>query len=88
MKRIVCKSCGSNEFAERRNYRICIYCNSKYALEDEKASSSIVIANGIALNDDVKRLLDKCQSDPANARRYANLILDIDPTNQEALRYL
>ena len=42
----------------------------------------------ISLGDDVKRVLEKCKSDPRRAKKYANLVLDIDPTNQEALKYL
>ena len=40
------------------------------------------------MDDDVERLLQKCRTDRRNARKYANLVLDIDPTNQEALKYL
>jgi hypothetical protein len=41
-----------------------------------------------SLTDDIKMLLQKCRDDPANARRYASLVLDIDPSNEEALHYL
>jgi hypothetical protein len=41
-----------------------------------------------SLTDDTKMLLQKCRDDPANARRYASLVLDIDPSNEEALHYL
>ncbi len=80
MKLVECKSCGANEFTERDGYRVCVYCGTKYA--EEKAQASI------DLEGDVARLLRKCREDPAHAGRYANLILDIDPTNAEALRYL
>jgi len=30
----------------------------------------------------------KCRTDPANARRYAKLVLDLDPTNAQARAYL
>jgi len=42
----------------------------------------------IALNEDIRMLLRKCKEDTANARRYANLVLDIDPSNKEANKYL
>jgi hypothetical protein len=42
----------------------------------------------ISLLSDVELLLQKCQDDPSNRRRYAGLILDIDPTNQTARQYL
>jgi len=38
----------------------------------------------IELEDDVRALLAKCKSEPHNAEKYANLVLDIDPTNQAA----
>jgi len=44
--------------------------------------------SGVSLDSDVERLLLKCHEDPRRAARYANLILDIDPTNEEALKYL
>ena len=40
------------------------------------------------VDSDIQMLLEKCKQDPANRRRYANLILDIDPTNREAAAYL
>lgn len=42
----------------------------------------------IALDDDVVRLLAKCEAEPARARKYANLVLDIDPSNTQALKEL
>lgn len=42
----------------------------------------------ISINSDVENLLQKCRIDRKNARKYANLILDIDPDNEEARKYL
>jgi hypothetical protein len=36
---------------------------------------------------DLDLLLKKCELDPANRSRYINLILDIDPLNQEVNKY-
>lgn len=84
MKSLICEKCGSNDFLEQNGYRMCKYCNTKYILDayDIKPKSS-----SISLNNDIKMLLQKCRDEPANARRYANLILDIDPDNEEAKRY-
>ncbi len=79
MDAIVCEKCGSNSFIEKDGYRICQYCDTRYKIEHKSA---------IDLNDDVQRLLAKCEKEPRNASKYANLILDIDPTNKEALKYL
>ena len=80
MTRIVCEACGANEWSEEGSYRVCKFCGSKYQILRGNSE--------IALGDDVQRLLQKCRTDPARARKYANLVLDIDPTNQEARKYL
>ena len=54
------------------------------------ARTDLLEAHGIRVygEDDVAELLRKCRENPARARKYANLILDIDPDNPEALKYL
>ena len=79
MKRLICEACGASGFIEKDGYRICEYCGSKYLIESKST---------ISLNDDIQNLLQKCKSEPWNARKYANLVLDIDPTNSEACNYL
>lgn len=79
MKQIICESCGASDFLEKAGYRICQYCGTQYHINSKSL---------ISLNDDIENLLQKCKREPRNARRYANLILDIDPTNKEALKYL
>ena len=77
-----CEKCGSGEFVKSGNAMMCCYCRSKYSKPIEKPTSTI------DLTDDVQRLLDKCKREPRKASKYASLILDIDPTNKEALEYL
>ena len=84
MKRIYCEACGSNDLVTSNGYLICNYCGSKYQTKEE----TITKQSEISLDDDISRLLSKCKSDPKNARKYANLILDIDPLNIEAKKYL
>jgi uncharacterized Zn finger protein (UPF0148 family) len=84
MKLINCEKCGASDFYEQNGFRICCYCDAKYALRAEDMAPK---KSNIALNDDVTLLLQKCRDDPANARRYASLVLDIDPTNKEARKY-
>ena len=43
------------------------------------------VQSQISVNSDVERLLEKCRTELWKARIYANLILDIDPGNQELL---
>ena len=85
MKLIRCIQCGSNELARDGGYMVCKYCNSRYAIEKDDIG---IKESSIALGSDIEALLKKCRKDPRNARKYANLILDIDPDNDEALRYL
>lgn len=85
MKLIKCISCGSSDLTEIDGYYICNYCRSKYK---KKLSDGVGNGPGIAINEDVLRLLEKCRKEPTKAKRYANLILDIDPSNKDALKYL
>ena len=85
MKLIQCKQCGSGEFFRDNGYMVCKFCNSRYAIEQGDLG---IKESTIALNSDIEELLKKCKKDPRNARKYANLILDIDPENDEALQYL
>jgi hypothetical protein len=85
MKLIACSRCGSSELEHQDGFARCVYCQSRFVLEADDASRK---DSTIDLNSDIERLLDKCRSDPANRRRYAGLILDIDPTNAEAIGFL
>lgn len=80
----ICERCGGDEFKEANGYKICLFCKSKYPLTSGERTSN----SSIELNEDVQRLLRMCEEDPAKASRYAGLILDIDPTNKEAQKYL
>lgn len=100
MEALVCKRCGANDLIQKNGYVICSYCNTRYVITKEdrqswfggnehlSALSRGGVESTIALEDDVARLLKKCESNPAKARKYANLILDIDPDNEEALKFL
>ena len=85
MKKLVCANCGANLFTEQAGIKVCQFCDSQHKPEktDKPKEQST-----ISLQSDIGRLLQKCKSDPARASRYASLILDIDPTNKEARKYL
>lgn len=85
MKPIFCESCGSNELTNENDYWICAYCGSKTLNKNTSKSSK---DTNISIGSDIKVLLQKCKDEPVNARKYANLILDIDPYNEEALKYI
>jgi len=84
MKVQICERCGGAEFVDRDGYRICQYCNTKYLITSEDLTRK---ESSIAIDNDIKMLLQKCQDDPANAHRYASLVLDMDPGNVDALKY-
>ena len=81
----LCPNCGANEFIYEEDYRICRYCNSKLKVIKEKKNET---ASSISLQSDIDILLQKCKDEPWNSKKYAGLILDIDPTNHEARRFL
>lgn len=85
MKLIECIHCGSKELVEENGFLVCAYCQNRY---EKPVETEAVADTAIELDSDIEILLQKCQKDPRNCRRYANLILDIDPSNEEALRYL
>lgn len=85
MKVQICERCGGGEFVDRDGYRICQYCNTKFLIMSENVTRKV---SSIALDTDIKMLLQKCKNDPANAHRYASLVLDMDPGNVDAGKYL
>lgn len=85
MEMLVCKNCGGKDFYMKDGYRVCSYCETRYVVQQSDMPAR---TSTIDLNDDITRLLQKCQDDPAHARRYANLVLDLDPDNSAALKYL
>ena len=85
MKLVVCTACGSRELSEEDGYVVCVYCQSRFVPQAEDRLQTETV---IGVQSDVEVLLQKCQDDPANRFRYAGLVLDIDPTNQEARQYL
>lgn len=85
MRIFVCERCGGNEFRQEKGFRICQYCNTSYVVSADEIPQKV---SNISVNDDIQLLLKKCSEDPGNARRYASLILDIDPSNTDAKKYL
>lgn len=100
MESLTCKNCCANGLHFEKGFWICDYCGSRFlASEEEQSAHSKTVnysyglsrstaSSQINLSDDVERLLQKCKTDRKNAKKYANLILDLDPDNAEALKYL
>lgn len=86
MKVLTCKCCGATGITVKDGFIACEYCDARYMLTPE--DYGVTSTSGISLESDIERLLLKCKTDPKNARKHANLILDIDPDNLEALRFI
>ena len=85
MKLVGCARCGSRELLEEDGFAVCPYCRSRFTPQADDLPRKDTV---IGVHSDIQMLLQKCEDDPANSRRYANLILDLDPTNHEATKYL
>jgi uncharacterized Zn finger protein (UPF0148 family) len=85
MKVNVCVNCGGNEFIYKEGAMFCKYCNTRYSLEENEKPRP---ASVVSIDQDIDLLLAKCKAEPSKADRYARLILDIDPTNKEAQKYV
>lgn len=95
---LICKNCGANLLERKNDYWVCLYCESRFAITSKERCTNLSrpqvalshngVDSSIALDDDIQRLLKKCKTDPKNAKKYANLILDIDPDNTEVYKYL
>lgn len=85
MKIVHCKGCGSKELNEEDGLIVCAFCFTKYVPE---AQDNPGHSTTIGVGTDIQRLLHMCRTEPANAVRYAHLVLDLDPTNPEARAYL
>ena len=93
MQEMVCHRCGASNLVSIGSHFVCSYCGTKYSLSpNEKlpnfSSFTDAPIQGISLETDIEQLLLQCRNDPKNAIRYANLILDIDPGNNEAIKIL
>ena len=84
MKVVKCTQCGSQELSEEGGYVTCIYCQSRFTLTDGERP---IKESMISVGSDIESLLQKCRDEPWNSRRYAKLVLDMDPNNQEAMAY-
>ena len=85
---MVCPYCDSRFAITREERSSGLFVSSQHGSGHHVSLSHSGVNSSIALDDDVERLLKKCRTDPKNARRYANLILDIDPDNAEVYKYL
>lgn len=85
MFQFICPNCASHEYKEEGKFIKCAYCETRFKKEQKDSFSQGV---AIDLTDDVSRLLQLCKKDPSNRRRYVNLILEMDPYNKMARKYI
>lgn len=79
-----CMNCGSHEYTISKNKLVCCYCRTNYYIEKANHHDD----TRIDLLDDISRLVSKCISEPHNAKRYSEIILEMDPYNRFAKHYL
>lgn len=85
MKELRCPSCGSIDLRKENNAYICNHCGMRLLITKEDGLS---VSSSIELNEDVARLLKQWDADPTNGKKYAQLILQIDASNEKAKREL
>lgn len=85
MKSVECTHCGSKEFFTENGFTVCAYCQTNFQPDIQNGPRK---GSVIDVAYDIEALLKKCVEDPKNRRRYANLVLDIDPSNLEAIKFL
>ena len=78
------------EFERVNGTMKCVYCRTTYVANASAAKNLFnnVASSVIEIDEDILLLLDKIKTEPWNKKRYANMILDIDSTNEEALKIL
>jgi hypothetical protein len=81
----ICNKCGSNSLMRESAYATCEYCRTKFLLGADEAPLS---GSEICLNSDIQDLLSKAREEPAREVYFANLVLDIDHGNEQALAIL
>jgi hypothetical protein len=85
LKSLKCANCGNTDLVQAEGYGVCEFCDSRFVLNANDVPQS---ETSIEINSDVELLLKKCTEEPKKSSFYANLILDIDPHNVEAQKYL
>lgn len=85
MKAYVCEACGSGDLYEENGFVICRYCGTRHRKTSEDIAAG---QSSIELRKDISDLLQKCKEDPSRVQKYAQLILEIDPNNKEAINLL
>jgi len=85
MELVECKACGSRELADEDGTVVCRYCQTRYLPGPKDVPAAATV---IGVGSDIQTLLQKCRDDPANSRRYASLVLDLDPGNAIAREIL
>lgn len=101
MKALVCKRCGATTLQIKDGFAVCEYCGTTFLMPSSDTSpesnqqstpsrtgTSTPNSSSIELGNDIEMLLEKCRKYPRKAKMYANLVLDLDPDNQEALKYI
>ena len=92
MKQLICEMCGGRDLIKNEGVFVCQNCGAKYSVEDAKK----MMVEGTVTVDrstDINNLLIRAKQfeergDYGKADEYYNKVLDLDPSNEEALNGL
>lgn len=85
LKRLLCTSCGSNEFETKEGITVCRYCGTQYVSE--------LTAEQLRVREEVKRIIRSADmslmvQDWHRAESHYDKILDLDPSNIEMIFFM
>ena len=85
LKKLLCSSCGSNEFENKEGVTVCKYCGAQYVSE--------LTEEQMRIKEEVKRIIKSADlsllvQDWKRAETHYDKILDLDPSNIELIFFM
>ena len=85
LKKLLCSSCGSNEFENKDGITVCKYCGTQYISE--------LTEEQIRIKEEVKRIIKSADmslmvQDWKRAETHYDKIMDLDPSNIEMIFFM
>ncbi len=85
LKKLLCSSCGSNEFENKEGITVCKYCGAQYVSE--------LTEEQMRIKEEVKRIIKSADlsllvQDWKRAETHYDKILDLDPSNIELIFFM
>ena len=85
LKKLLCSSCGSNEFENKDGITVCKYCGAQYISE--------LTEEQMRIKEEVKRIIKSADlsllvQDWKRAETHYDKIMDLDPSNIEMIFFM